>query len=286
MACDPADSFLSCSGFYILLSPNREVTDRPILNKHGPIVNVEDSKQPFGNTRRLTSTCEVKNDANRAHTVVVPGGGAAKGPDGKFIHEEVWKYLFLHPVVETGEATPRIPLAKSRHRRSNRCRRAISCDAAAMPVNEHIIPLREWGLIYRATEEEPFMLRAIVCGLAFVGLTATTQAGELDREAAPGKGSVAAKSDGATKHVASAEMDRESLQQAHYWRGGWGYRPVFGWGGYSPAFAYGRFGFGGWGFSPGFYTYRSFGYGGWGYPTPFGGFGYGFGYPVGYGWYW
>lgn len=82
------------------------------LNKHGPIVNVEDSKPPFGNTRRLTSTCDVKKDANRAHTVVVPGGGAAKGPDGKFIHEDVWKFLFLHPVGVTGEATPKDPACK------------------------------------------------------------------------------------------------------------------------------------------------------------------------------
>jgi hypothetical protein len=130
------------------------------------------------------------------------------------------------------------------------------------------------------------MLRTIICGLALVGLTSTTQAGELDREAAPAKGSVVAKPEGVAKHVASAEMDRESPQQAHYWRGGWGYRPFYGWGGYYPAFAYSRWGWGGWGFAPGFYPYRSFGFGGWGYPVAFGGFGYGFGYPVGFGWYW
>lgn len=79
------------------------------LHRHGPIVNVEDSKPPFGKSRRLTSTCDVKKDPRRAHTVVVPGGGAARGADGKFLHEEVWKYLFTHPVSETGEVVPRDP---------------------------------------------------------------------------------------------------------------------------------------------------------------------------------
>ena len=40
--------------------------------------------------------------AGRAHGVVVPGNGSPKGPDGKFLHEDVWRYLFTHPAAETG----------------------------------------------------------------------------------------------------------------------------------------------------------------------------------------
>ena len=34
----------------------------------GPIVNVDQSKPPFGNTRRLITDADVKKDANRAHS--------------------------------------------------------------------------------------------------------------------------------------------------------------------------------------------------------------------------
>lgn len=74
------------------------------LHKFGPIVDVDASKIPFENTRRLITKADVKNDANRAHSSVVPGGAAVKDDSGKYIHEEVWRYMFLHPVDRTGEA--------------------------------------------------------------------------------------------------------------------------------------------------------------------------------------
>ena len=82
------------------------------LGEFGPIVNVDEVKAPFGNTRRLITAADVKKDANRAHSSVVPGGAAVKDAEGKFIHEEVWKYLFTHPVEETGAATPHDPGCK------------------------------------------------------------------------------------------------------------------------------------------------------------------------------
>lgn len=79
------------------------------LHEFGPIVNVDQSAPPFGNTRRLITNADVKNDANRAHSSVVPGGAAVKDASGKFIHEAVWHYLFTHPVEQVGLAVPADP---------------------------------------------------------------------------------------------------------------------------------------------------------------------------------
>jgi hypothetical protein len=79
------------------------------LHQFGPIVNVDKEKAPYGSTRRLITDADVKNDAKKAHGCVVPGGSAVKGADGKFIHEVVWRYLFLHPVEETGSPIPADP---------------------------------------------------------------------------------------------------------------------------------------------------------------------------------
>lgn len=76
------------------------------LNEFGPIVNVDKSAPPYGNTRRLITDADVKNDPRRAHGAVTPGGSAVKDKDGKFIHEAVWKYLYTHPVDQTGAPTP------------------------------------------------------------------------------------------------------------------------------------------------------------------------------------
>ena len=76
------------------------------LNQYGPIANVDQSSPPYGNTRRLITTADVKNDSRRAHGSVVPGGSAAKDASGKFLHEPVWRYLFTHPVEEVGEPVP------------------------------------------------------------------------------------------------------------------------------------------------------------------------------------
>nr|WP_206026162.1 hypothetical protein [Roseimicrobium sp. ORNL1] len=79
------------------------------LHQFGPIVNVDKVKAPYGSTRRLITDADVKNDAKKAHSSVVPGGAAVKDAEGKFIHEDVWRYLFLHPVEETGSAVPADP---------------------------------------------------------------------------------------------------------------------------------------------------------------------------------
>jgi hypothetical protein len=72
------------------------------LNQFGPIVNVDRAKPPYSNTRRLITDADVKGDAKRAHSSVTPGGASPKDKDGRFLHEEVWRYLFNHPVEETG----------------------------------------------------------------------------------------------------------------------------------------------------------------------------------------
>ncbi|WP_233216207.1 SGNH/GDSL hydrolase family protein [Blastopirellula marina] len=74
------------------------------LAKFGPIVNVDQVPYPYESSRRLITDADVKGNANRAHSSVVPGGSAVKGADGKFIHEEVWRYLFTYSVDEVGEA--------------------------------------------------------------------------------------------------------------------------------------------------------------------------------------
>lgn len=79
------------------------------LNKFGPIVNVDQSKPPFENSRRLITDFDVKGDARRAHSSVQPGGSAWKDGQGNFKHEAVWRYLFTHPVDQVGKATPLDP---------------------------------------------------------------------------------------------------------------------------------------------------------------------------------
>ncbi len=76
------------------------------LNEFGPIVNVDSTPAPFGNTRRLITDADVKNDDKRAHSSSVPGGAAVKDASGQFLHEAVWKYVFTHPVDEVGEPVP------------------------------------------------------------------------------------------------------------------------------------------------------------------------------------
>jgi hypothetical protein len=79
------------------------------LNEFGPIVNVDKVPFPYENTRRLITDADVKGDAKRAHSSVTPGGAAVKDASGKYIHEEVWRYLFTHPVEEVGKPVPLDP---------------------------------------------------------------------------------------------------------------------------------------------------------------------------------
>ncbi len=79
------------------------------LNRFGPIVNVDQTKPPFENSRRLITDFDVKGDVRRAHSSVQPGGSARKDAEGNFVHENVWRYLFTHPVDQVGKATPLDP---------------------------------------------------------------------------------------------------------------------------------------------------------------------------------
>lgn len=88
------------------------------MHKFGPIVNVEHAKAPYGNTRRLITDFDVKGNARRAHSSVVPGGNAKKDGSGKFAHEAVWRYLFTHPVDKVGKAVPQDDSCLKDHRKS------------------------------------------------------------------------------------------------------------------------------------------------------------------------
>lgn len=76
------------------------------LNQYGPVVDVDQVKPPYCNSRRLITAADVKNDAKRAHSAVTPGGAAVKDTTGACIHEAVWRYLFTHPVEQVGTAVP------------------------------------------------------------------------------------------------------------------------------------------------------------------------------------
>jgi len=79
------------------------------MHKFGPIVNVDKLPAPYGDTRRLITDFDVDGNDKRAHSSVQPGGSAGKDADGNFIHEDVWRYLYTHPVDKVGEATPADP---------------------------------------------------------------------------------------------------------------------------------------------------------------------------------
>jgi len=85
------------------------------MNRYGPIVDVDTTPAPFGNSRRLVSAADVGGNADKAHGAVQPGGSSPKGPDGKLLYEEVWKYLFTHPVDEVGEPAPADPDCRQDH---------------------------------------------------------------------------------------------------------------------------------------------------------------------------
>lgn len=74
------------------------------LHKFGPVVNVEDAQPPYQNTRRLITDFDVNNDPKRAHGAIKPGRHAKKSSSGDYAHENVWEYLFTHPVDEVGKA--------------------------------------------------------------------------------------------------------------------------------------------------------------------------------------
>lgn len=80
------------------------------MHKFGPIVNVDKMSAPFGNTRRLITDFDVKGDARRAHSSVQPGRSAYRGKKtGNYMHEDVWRYMFTHPVDVVGKPTEMDP---------------------------------------------------------------------------------------------------------------------------------------------------------------------------------
>ncbi|QTN34426.1 hypothetical protein HZ994_16245 [Akkermansiaceae bacterium] len=76
------------------------------LHEFGPIVSVDDAKPPYGNSRRLISSVDVGGNADRAHSASSPGAASPKGKDGKYLYEDVWRYLYTHPVEDTGKQVP------------------------------------------------------------------------------------------------------------------------------------------------------------------------------------
>ncbi len=73
------------------------------MHNHGPIVNIESANPPYGNTRRLITNIDVKNNSARAHTIVVPGN---KDAMSQWVYDEAFRYLFTHPVNQVGPAGP------------------------------------------------------------------------------------------------------------------------------------------------------------------------------------
>ena len=79
------------------------------LNKFGPIVNTDEAKYPYGNSRRLITKYDVKGDANKAHGFVQVGKNPPKDAKGVPLQEDVWRYLFTAPVDEVGKPVPAEP---------------------------------------------------------------------------------------------------------------------------------------------------------------------------------
>jgi hypothetical protein len=86
------------------------------LQEFGPVVDVDTSRPPYSNTRRLISNADVNHDPNRAHNAVIPGGGSPKDKAGNYSYEDAWKYLFTHPVEQTGAPVPPDPECRIQQR--------------------------------------------------------------------------------------------------------------------------------------------------------------------------
>ena len=73
------------------------------LQAYGPIVDVDKQQAPYGHSRRLITEAEVGGDEKRAHSCVTPGKAAVRDAKGNYLHKDVWKYLFTHPVEAIGQ---------------------------------------------------------------------------------------------------------------------------------------------------------------------------------------
>jgi len=79
------------------------------LERFGAVMDVDQSKPPFDHSRRLTTNANVGGNAGRAHSSSTPGKAAVKNAAGHFLHEDVWRYLFTHPVERVGEPVAKDP---------------------------------------------------------------------------------------------------------------------------------------------------------------------------------
>ncbi len=73
------------------------------LHRFGAVIDVDKTPYPYDNSRRLITSFDVGGNADKAHGSVTPGKSSAKNSDGSYLHEDVWRYLYTHPVDEVGK---------------------------------------------------------------------------------------------------------------------------------------------------------------------------------------
>ena len=131
------------------------------MHEHGPVVTVEESAPPYGDTRRLISTGDVGGNAGRAHTCVIPGGGSCKNADGSLAHEPVWRYLFTHPVEAAGAAV------------------ALDADCDMQRQGKHGVPPTGPATDLGQLVDGPIEPREVAAGFAFTEGPAADAAGDV-----------------------------------------------------------------------------------------------------------
>lgn len=68
------------------------------LEAFGPVVNVDDVAPPYNDSRQLISSVDLGGNPDRAHSASTPGRASPKDDQGKYLYEDVWAYLFTHPI--------------------------------------------------------------------------------------------------------------------------------------------------------------------------------------------
>lgn len=85
------------------------------LQEIGPTVNIDEALPPYGNTRRLVSAADVGGDPSRAHGAVLPKKSSPKTGAGDYRYEDVWRYLYTHPVDRVGKPADNAPFCAVDH---------------------------------------------------------------------------------------------------------------------------------------------------------------------------
>jgi hypothetical protein len=85
------------------------------LSALGQIVNVDDASPPYGHSRRLVSAADVGGDPKRAHGAVQPKNNSPKTAAGDYRYEDVWRYLYTHPVDSVGTPAGNAPYCTVDH---------------------------------------------------------------------------------------------------------------------------------------------------------------------------